>query len=149
MRKFDEDGLLICKKQGAFFADSLKMSKQSSPLFIKNFMLSESAFLADEGLESDFASFFQEKKNEKVPKNPLKFSQEELYWIGYIYRYWAYCQEITSKQVYRSIAPAELRALYFSYHSQDPQKVIDILSETHRIFPSDDKAIVRKYLTSV
>ena len=66
-----------------------------------------------------------------------KYSTEELYWIGYIYRYWCYTRELTSKQVYKIIKPKELRGLYFPYHSLDPKQAIDRILEAKDIDESD------------
>ena len=66
-----------------------------------------------------------------------KYSTEELYWIGYIYRYWCYTRELTSKQVYKIIKPKELRSLYFPYHSLDPKQAIDRILEAKDIDESD------------
>ena len=52
-----------------------------------------------------------------------------MYWIGYLYRYWAYTFEKSSKQVFRSIKPEELRELYFPYHSLDPAQAIERILE--------------------
>lgn len=59
----------------------------------------------------------------------IKYSEDELYWIGYIYRYWCYTREKSSKQVYRIVKPAELRQLYFPYHSLAPSQAIERILE--------------------
>ncbi len=58
-----------------------------------------------------------------------KFSIEEMHWIGYIYRYWAYVSGKTSKQLYKIVKPEQLRKRYFPYHSLDPQQAIDRIKE--------------------
>ena len=60
-----------------------------------------------------------------------KYAGSELYWIGYIYRYWCYTCQKTSKQVYRIIKPKELRELYFPYHSLDPAQAIERIMEAN------------------
>lgn len=57
------------------------------------------------------------------------FSVEEMHWIGYIYRYWAYVSEKSSKQIYKIIKPEQLKKLYFPYHSLDPLQAIDRIME--------------------
>lgn len=39
----------------------------------------------------------------------VKYTANELYWIGYIYRYYSYTYELSSIQVYKIIKPKELR----------------------------------------
>ena len=53
-----------------------------------------------------------------------------MHWIGYIYRYWAYTYEKSSKQLFKYIKPDELRALYFPYHSLDPAQAIERIIES-------------------
>ena len=59
----------------------------------------------------------------------MKFTENELYWMGYLYRYWCYTYEKTSKQVYRIIKPTELRKLFFPYHSLDNAAAIERILE--------------------
>ena len=59
--------------------------------------------------ESIFAEI--EEEFGEIEYGKAKFSDIEIYWIGYIYRYWCYTLEKTSKQVYRIIKPMELRDL--------------------------------------
>ena len=39
----------------------------------------------------------------------------EIYWIGYLYRYFAFIYEISSVQVYKIVKPKELRGLFLPY----------------------------------
>ena len=66
-----------------------------------------------------------------------KFSAEELYWIGYIYRYWCYTYDKTSRQVYKIIKPKELRDLYYPYHSLDPMQAIERILEAKKMKEED------------
>ena len=70
----------------------------------------------------------------------IKYSAETLYWIGYIYRYWAYTHEKSSKQVYRLAKPQELAQLYFPYHSLDPAQAIERILEAKGVTYEDDIA---------
>ena len=58
-----------------------------------------------------------------------KYAENELYWMGHLYRYWCYTYERTSKQVYRIMKPTELRTLYFPYHSLDNSAAIERILE--------------------
>ena len=59
-----------------------------------------------------------------------KYNAEELYWIGYIYRYWCYTRELTSKQLYKIIKPKEsiVLPLIFEYKLADDKN--DHISKT-------------------
>lgn len=72
----------------------------------------------------------------------VRYSVEELYWIGYLYRYWAYTQEIGSKALYRMVKPATLRELYLPYHSLDPKQAIERITEANKL-PSEDEMLQR------
>ena len=54
-----------------------------------------------------------------------KYSEAELYWIGYLYRYWSYTYQKTSKQVYRFIKPKAVGELHYPHHSLDPAQAIE------------------------
>ena len=45
----------------------------------------------------------------------VKYTHNEMYWIGYIYRYFSFTYDLSSSQVYKIIKPKELRGLFF-YH---------------------------------
>ena len=47
----------------------------------------------------------------------VKYTHNEMYWIGYIYRYFAITYEFTSARVYKIIKPKELRELFLPYHT--------------------------------
>ena len=38
-----------------------------------------------------------------------KYTVEEMHWIGYIYRYWSYSYELTSKQIYKIAKPEQMK----------------------------------------
>lgn len=65
----------------------------------------------------------------KTNYGKVKFSENEIYWMGYLYRYWCYTYGKTSKQVYRIIKPSELRTLFFPYHSLDCSAAIERILE--------------------
>ena len=79
----------------------------------------------------DVNQIFQEIETEfgKSSYGKEKYSEAELYWIGYMYRYWSYTYQKTSKQVYKIIKPKELRGLYYPYHSLDPAQAIERILE--------------------
>lgn len=135
MRKIDEEGLKLCALQAEVFADSLTVTQCSSPVFIRRFMNSEVAARMDRRgflLEaSDTRSILNEVDAQYGPTSYGKerYGREELYWAGYLYRYWAYTYEKSSKQVYKQMKPKELRKLYYPYHSLDPAQAIERILE--------------------
>ena len=61
--------------------------------------------------------------------------------MGYIYRYWAYTYEITTKEIYKIIKAKELRSLYFPYHSLDPKVAIERILESKNIKKDENEII--------
>ena len=143
MKLIDDIGIRLCKFQGETFSLSFTKTECSSAIFIRRFMNSYFASRLDNGglVSEVFDSnvVFEELEYEFGVScyGKEKYSTEELYWIGYIYRYWCYTRELTSKQVYKIIKPKELRSLYFPYHSLDPKQAIDRILEAKDIDESD------------
>lgn len=144
MRKMDNYGLKLCKFQAELFQNSIDQTACSSMIFIRRFMLSDLAkrmdgygFLFD---ATDITDALREIEIQYGPSDygQIKFGKEELYWTGYIYRYWSYLTGKSSKQIYRIIKPEELRKLYFPYHSLDPEQVIERIKESKGITEEDD-----------
>lgn len=135
MRKMDYEGLTLCALQAEVFKTSLEVTQCSSPIFIRRFMHSEVASLMDrKGFLiriNDAFSILEEVEEQYGPTSygQERYGGEELYWMGYLYRYWTYTYEKRSKQVYRKIKPKELRKLYYPYHSLDPAQAIERIME--------------------
>ena len=124
MRKIDKDGLLLCELQATAFENSVDKMESSSEIFIRRFMKSKIAKRLDNGsvLESniqanDILQFVDEEYGVS-DYGTVKYTRNEMYWIGYIYRYFAIICELTSVQVYKIIKPKELRGFIssISYH---------------------------------
>ena len=58
-----------------------------------------------------------------------EYSPDEMHWIGYLYRYWAYFSGMSSKQIYKIVKPGKLKQLYYPYHSLDPMQAIERIKE--------------------
>lgn len=144
MREINDYGLKICKYQGNLFQESLERSDCSSPIFLRRFMYSDVARRMDsDGFlfeATDIASAIAEIEAQfgKSEYGKIRYSENELYWIGYLYRYWAYTRERSSKSIYKIIKPEELKTLYFPYHSLDPAQAIDRILESKGIASEED-----------
>lgn len=116
----------------------------SSAVFIRRFMNSDAAKQMDNlaVLESnmqaaDILKLIDEEYG-KSEYGSVKYSLNELYWIRYIYRYYAYTYDKTSKQVYKIVKPKELRDLFLPYHTMDPAQAIDRILEAKGLVNTDD-----------
>jgi hypothetical protein len=136
MKKMDSLGLKICSYQAVLFEKSIENTKCSSRIFVRRFMNSELAKRMDnigfiyDSLDVSDAIKEIESQYGVSEYGAEKFSVEEMHWVGYIYRYWAYVTEKSSKQIYKIIKPEELRKLYFPYHSLDPMQAIERIIES-------------------
>lgn len=135
MKKIDNDGLLLCEMQAKAFVLSREAQNTSSEIFIRRFMNSEVAkrldnmtILQSNMQAADFLALIDEEYG-RSEYGSVKYSQNELYWIGYIYRYYAYTYDKTSRQVYKTVKPKELRGLFLPYHTMDPAQAIDRILE--------------------
>ncbi|SHJ06799.1 hypothetical protein SAMN02745229_04052 [Butyrivibrio fibrisolvens DSM 3071] len=135
MRKIDKDGLLLCDMQGKVFELSVTAQDNSSEIFIRRFMNSEvakqldnMAVLQSNIQAADILSLIDEEYG-KSNYGSVKYTPNELYWIGYLYRYFAYTYDKTSVQVYKIVKPKELRGLFLPYHTMDPSQAIDRILE--------------------
>lgn len=135
MKKIDSLGLRMCAYQAALFQMSKESEECSSKIFIRRFMNSELAKRMDnvgfvfESLDVSDAIKEIEEQYGASSYGVNKFDGEELYWIGYIYRYWSYISDKSSKQIYKLIKPEQLRKLYYPYHSMDPLQAIERITE--------------------
>ncbi len=121
--------------QGQLFEMSGKLGYDSEA-FIKAFMNSDIA----RHLDSDFdflqwagKEYIMERIQEELPEgcrtDGTVFSEETLYWAGYLYRWWHFCTGESSKEIYRIANARIINAVYFSYHTMDPEMAIDRLKE--------------------
>jgi hypothetical protein len=143
MRDFDVYGLEMCRYQGEIFSSSKEKTTCSSPIFLRRFMYSDVAVRLD---QTDFlceistpADVIEEIDAEfgSSSYGKIKYDTEELYWIGYIYRYWCYTRGISSKRLYKMIKPDQLKDLYYPYHSLDPAQAIDRIMEANQMEEED------------
>ena len=72
------------------------------------------------------------KDEKKLSTEGEKYSPEILYWIGYLYRYWAYSRKESSKRIYRQAQAKTMKRDYLAFHTFDPDVAIDDLIEIHR-----------------
>lgn len=139
MKEFDEKGLRLAKTQGNIFVESLDRYKCSSSYFVKRYMNSEICYKIDKENEINVAEVFDELENiYKLDRGNIKINTDTMYWMGYIYRYWAYVFELSSKEIYKIISGNELAQLFEPYHTLDPELAIRRIYEERNIKPEKD-----------
>lgn len=130
----DSIRLKLCDIQGRLFEHSTAYASES---FIRDFMNSKVA----EHLDSPYNKLqwmgeeylIDELKDEKtLDTDGEKYSPEVLYWIGYLYRYWACTRGEKSKRIYRQAPAKTMKRNYMAFHTFDPEVAIDDLIEIHQ-----------------
>ena len=130
----DSIQLKLCDIQGRLFERSTAYASEG---FIRDFMNSEVA----EHLDSPYNKLqwmgeeylLDELKDEKTLETEgEKYSPEVLYWIGYLYRYWACTRGERSKRIYRQAPAKTMKRNYMAFHTFDPDVAIDDLIEIYR-----------------
>ena len=135
MKKIDKDGLLLCDLQAKTFELSLSLQNSSSEIFIRRFMNSDLAKKMDNlavlqtNIQPRDALDLIDEEYGKSNYGSVKYTPNEMYWIGYIYRYYSYTYRKSSVQAYKTVKPKELRGLFLPYHTMDPAQAIDRILE--------------------
>lgn len=126
-REFDGEGLRLASYQARLCEASLRQGKESSPIFLRRLMKSDYIRRLDE-LGSAFSALEEEEGFRALREQygesqygKIRFSPEELHWIGWIYRYIAYTRDAPSSMVYAKIKPDYLRQVYRVFHTQDEE----------------------------
>lgn len=151
VKKIDNDGLLLCEIQAETFEKSIDKLNSSSEIFIRRFMKSKIAGRLDNKSLLDTTiqpnDILQLLDEEYGPTNygSVKYSHDEMYWIGYIYRYFSYTYDLLSSQVYKIVKPKELRGLFLPYHTMDPSQAIERILEAKGLLLDEEAEIKRQY----
>lgn len=147
MREIDRDGRILCEMQGKLFEKSIERYGTSSAVFVRRYMNSKYAARMDRrgSLDrptdaEDAFNALDEQYGESTYGTEL-YSPDELFWIGYIYRYWAYTYEISSKAIYREFSVRDLHKVYYAYHTLDPESAIQRLLEARNKPISDEQQL--------
>ena len=130
--------LNLCKRQGRLFALA-SAEGYNSKKFIQSFMKSELA----KGIDSVYNRYqwvgedywLQELMDEikkPVPKTGEVLEEDVMYWIGYLYRFWHFYKDASSKDIF-AIAPYErMNTNYLFFHSMSPEMAVDDLIEIYK-----------------
>lgn len=151
MRKMNKDGLLLCDLQARAFEIAVDFAQVSSEVFIRRFMNSNVAKAMDNESvlqtnihEKDILNMIEEQYG-KSEYGSVKYTHNEMFWIGYIYRYFCYTYEMTSIQVYKIVKPKELRGLFPAYHTMDSAQAIERILEAKGLLIDEETELKRQY----
>ena len=147
MKNIDRDGRLLCEMQGTIFERSSEHYGTSSAIFVRRYMNSDYAARMDHAgnldRPTDAHDAFESLDLQYGSSNygSEKYVADELYWIGYIYRYWAYTREISSKEIYRRFNVRYMHQVYYAYHTLDPENAIQRLMEANNMPLNDEQEL--------
>ena len=133
MKPLNSDEIKLCQLQGKLFEYSVDKTNYSSSMFIRRFMYSNIVDSFDDKtfiiLSQSFDNILEEldKQYGSTIYGSKKYTKDQMYWIGYIYRCFAIIYKLSSKQVYRLIGANEIVKYYNVYHT------FDIVEATNRI----------------
>ncbi len=151
MRKMDKDGLLLCDLQGSAFELSVELTSTSSEIFMRRFMNSKVAKMIDNesvlqmNLQSKDIIKRVEEEYKESKYGSVKYTKNEMYWIGYLYRYFSYTYELSSTQVYKIVKPKELRGLFLPYHTLSPEQATERILEAKGMILNEEDEINRQF----
>jgi len=136
MREFDHNGLLMAEYQGKLFEKSADLNC-SSPIFIRRFLnsdlleqLDNNSYLSLDVCEG-IGSILEQFGDSSYGKE--KYSKAALFWIGYMYRYIAYTRQQSTSFVMKLFNYRQLNAVYYSYHTQNPEWCVENLLNLNNI----------------
>ena len=151
MKKINRNGLLLCDLQAKTFESAVDMTTVSSDIFIRRFMNSKIAKIMDnESIletnlhEKDILDMI-EKQYGNLTYGSVKYTHDEMFWIGYLYRYFCYTYGLSSVQAYKTVKPKELRGLFFAYHTMDPSQAIERILEAKGLLVDEETELNRQF----
>ena len=127
--------LQLCDIQGRLFILSARRGIGSVE-FIKVFMKSATAKELDSTYnrmqwagEEYLLEEVIDEAGDRFKKPGEVYSDELIYWIGYIYRYWHYVTGESSKEIYKQAPVKVMRQNYERFYTMTLEEVIEILKE--------------------
>ena len=134
----------LCDIQGRLF-ELARKNAYDCPSFIRTFMNSQTAASLDDTydrLQWAGEEYILEELNDEaggLKQAGILYSNEVMYWSGYVYRYWHYYTGENSRTIFR-IADAEtMNDCWLGFHTFDVEMAIDDLKEIYILKCEADK----------
>lgn len=147
----DQEWMMTIAYYRGAFELSIEQTSTSSEIFMRRFMNSKIAKTLDN--ESILQMNLQpkdiiervEEEYKKSKYGSVKYTKNEMFWIGYLYRYFSYTYELSSTSVYKIIKPRELRELFLPYHTLSPEQTIERILEAKNLNLNLEEEINRQF----
>ena len=141
----NHEGLLLCRLQGEVFESSLSYFGGSSDIFVRRFSHSSLAgrfdsmdVLNDNACALKCLSLLKEECGE-ISYGRRQYAKEQMYWMGYVYRFFCLAYGLSSSQAYRILKPSEFANAYLGYHTLDCAQALSRMLEERGIsFEEED-----------
>ena len=126
----------LCDIQGRLFERSLKKDLDSTD-FVEKFMHSKTCEFLDlpyDRLQWAGEEYILEDLLDETAVMPAgeRYGNEELFWTGYIYRYWHYVTGESGREIYAQAQARRMKDCYPGFHTMDAVMAIEDLKEIHR-----------------
>ena len=70
-----------------------------------------------------------------------------MHWVGYLYRYWCYVEDIPLSLLLRNVSLSYLSSVYNAYHSLSPKEAVSRIQESLGL-KERQKAILERHKVS-
>lgn len=121
----------ICDIQGRLFRLSVRRGISSAE-FVKTFMKSATARALDSTYnrmqwagEEYLLEEVIDEAGDRFNKPGEIYTEEMIYWIGYIYRYWHYMTGESSKEIYKQAPVKVMKQNYAKVYMMTPEEAIE------------------------
>lgn len=134
----------LCQKQAKIFEESVNKTEYSSLIFIRRFMFSSIAKLFDNQrfmfttISNEDVFDILDEEFGKSSYGKEKYSKDEMFWIGYIYRCLCIKYNLSSKAVFRLFNAKEIVKYYYIGHTFD---IVDCAERMMEKINYDDSPI--------
>lgn len=147
-REFDTTGMLLAKMQAEIFSDASKRGF-GSYYFLRRFASSSYCKALDSLaiLKSSLVpNNFWDENEKTILRSGTIFQSDVMHWIGYIYRYWCYTENIKLVKLIQKVPIRNLASIYNAYHSLSPEEVVKHLKETLKLDEEERrKKVIEKF----
>lgn len=148
IREFDVTGMQLAAMQANIFSDASKKGL-GSYYFLRRFASSEyceeldSLAIMRSSLVPDN---FWEENEATISKNGMILPVDVMHWIGYIYRYWCYTEDIPLLRLIKQVTIKFMSSIYNAYHSLSPEEVVKHIKDILNIDEEErQKRVIEKY----
>ena len=125
MRPLESIDIILCRLNAKLFEESVEKTGYSSPIFIRRFMLSNLAKSFDKKIYLFLSTSSEEcfelidEEFGKSTYGTKKYTKDQMFWIGYMYRVIAIKYNLSSKAVYKLFNAEKIVKYYNIGHTFD------------------------------